>query len=58
MFSLGQIDNGQLAAAGSLITGLVAGKVIAPDEGWIRGYLGLPSGQPVLTGAGDWLGLC
>ena len=43
VFSLGQIDNGQLAAAGSLITGLVAGKVIAPEEPWIRGYLGLPA---------------
>ena len=43
MFSLGQIDNGQLAAAGSLITGLVSGKVIAPEEPWIRGYLGLPA---------------
>ncbi len=43
VFSLGQIDNGQLAAAGTLITGLVAGKVIAPEEPWIRGYLGLPA---------------
>ena len=42
-FSLGQIDDGQLAAAGTLIKDLVAGQVIAPDEPWIRGYLGLPA---------------
>ena len=42
-FSLGQIDNGQLAAAGTLIKDLVAGKVIAPSEPWIREYLGLPA---------------
>ena len=37
------VSNGQLAAAGSLITALVSGKVIAPEEPWIRGYLGLPA---------------
>ena len=42
-FSLGQIDDGQLAATGTLIKDLVAGQVIAPDEPWIRGYLGLPA---------------
>lgn len=47
VFSLGQIDNGQLAAAGSLIKDLVAGKVIAPEEPWIRGYLGLPARETV-----------
>jgi len=40
--SLGTLDDGQLAAAGTLITALVAGKIIAPDEPWIRDYLGLP----------------
>ena len=48
-FSLGQIDSGQLAAAGTLIKDLVAGKVIAPEEPWIREYLGLPSGQVART---------
>ena len=42
-FSLGQIDDGQLAAAGTLIKDLVAGQVIAPEEPWIRSYLGLPA---------------
>ena len=42
-FSLGNIDDGQLAAAGTLITNLVKGKVIGPEEPWIRGYLGLPA---------------
>ena len=44
-FSLGAIDDGQLAAAGTLITELVAGAVVAPSEPWIREYLGLPSAQ-------------
>ena len=44
-FSLGQIDSGQLAAAGTLIKDLVAGKVIGPEEPWIREYLGLPAAQ-------------
>ncbi len=44
LFVLGTPGTGQLEAAGKLITDLVAGKVIAPDEGWIRGYLGLPTG--------------
>ena len=42
-FALGTLDDGRLAAAGTLIADLVAGKVIAPDEPWIRGYLGLPA---------------
>ena len=49
-FSLGQIDSGQLAAAGTLIKDLVAGKVIAPEEPWIRGYLGLPARESVGAG--------
>jgi hypothetical protein len=28
---------------------LVAGQVIAPEEPWIREYLGLPSGQAART---------
>ena len=46
-FSLGQIDSGQLAAAGTLIKDLVAGKVIGPEEPWIREYLGLPAKEAV-----------
>ena len=49
VFSLGQMDNWQLAAAGSLITVLVTGKVIAPTEPWIRGYLGLPAAKVIET---------
>ena len=44
-FALGTVDEGRLATAGQLISDLVAGKVIAPDEPWIRSYLGLPSAQ-------------
>ena len=43
MFSLGQIDDGQLVVAGTLIKDLVAGKVIGPEEPWIREYLGPPA---------------
>ena len=46
-FSLGQIDSGQLAAAGTLIKDLVAGQVIGPEEPWIREYLGLPAREAV-----------
>ena len=42
-FKLGTLDDGRLATAGRLVADLVAGKVIAPDEPWIRGYLGLPA---------------
>jgi len=42
-FALGTLDDGRLQTAGRLIADLVAGKVIAPDEPWIRGYLGLPA---------------
>lgn len=44
-FTLGTLDDGRLQTAGRLIADLVAGKVIAPDEPWIRGYLGLPAGN-------------
>ncbi len=43
LFRLGAGDDGRLETAGRLIADLVAGKVIAPDEPWIRGYLGLPA---------------
>ncbi len=42
-FTLGALDDGRLAAAGRLIADLVTGKVVAPDEPWIRSYLGLPA---------------
>ena len=45
-FALGTPDAGQLETTGKLIADLVAGKVIAPDEPWIRGYLGLPAALP------------
>ena len=44
-FHLGGLDDGRLALAGRLVADLVAGKVIAPDEPWIRGYLGLPGAE-------------
>lgn len=44
-FALGVIDEGRLQTAGRLIADLVAGKVVAPDEPWIRTYLGLPGAR-------------
>jgi phage gp29-like protein len=42
-FHLGRVDDDRLAATAALIQGLITGTVIAPDEPWIRSYLGLPS---------------
>lgn len=42
-FSLGQIDDGRMQTAAALVKDMVAGKVVAPDEPWIREYLGLPA---------------
>ena len=42
-FVLGKPNAEQMAASATLITELVAGNVVAPDEPWIRGYLGLPA---------------
>ncbi len=42
-FTLGTPGTSQLEASGKLIADLVAGKVIAPNEPWIREYLGLPA---------------
>ena len=42
-FRLGKIDDDRLAVAGKLIAEPVAGQVLAPDEPWIRAYLGLPA---------------
>ena len=42
-FVLGKPSLAHLEASGKLIAELVAGNIIAPDEPWIRGYLGLPA---------------
>lgn len=41
-FKFGRLDDDRLAAAGTLIAEMVKGNVIAPDEPWIREYMGLP----------------
>jgi phage gp29-like protein len=42
-FHLGRVDDDRLAATAQLMTALITGGVVAPDEPWIRGYMGLPS---------------
>lgn len=44
-FRLGKIDDGKLQTAANLISQLVSGAVIQPDEGWIREYLGIPAAE-------------
>ena len=39
-FHLGRIDDDRLAAAGVLISSLLSGGVVAPDEPWIGGFWG------------------
>ncbi|MDO8588967.1 MAG: DUF935 family protein [Armatimonadota bacterium] len=41
-FSLGPLEDKDLSALADLIGKLIDGKVIAPDEPWIREYLGVP----------------
>ena len=41
-FTLGSLRETDLELLGGLIAKLVDGKVVAPDEPWIRDYLGLP----------------
>lgn len=41
-FTLGPIEDKDLDQLASIITKLVSGEVIRPDEGWIREYMGLP----------------
>lgn len=42
-FSLGPLEDTDVAALSGVISKLISGQVIKPDEEWIRGYLGLPS---------------
>ena len=42
-FKLGRVDDDRLAATTALMTALINGGVVQPDEPWIRSYLGLPS---------------
>lgn len=42
-FRLGRVDDDRLAATSALMSSLISGGVISPDEPWIRSYLGLPS---------------
>ncbi len=41
-FSLGPLEERDMQQLAAAISSLVSGKVISPDEGWIRKYLGLP----------------
>lgn len=42
-FTLGSLKERDLSQLGDLISKLIAGEVVAPDEPWIREYLGLPA---------------
>ncbi len=42
-FVLGSYEERDLKLLGSLITQLIEGEVVAPDEPWIREYLGIPA---------------
>ncbi|MCX6345763.1 MAG: DUF935 family protein, partial [Armatimonadetes bacterium] len=41
-FSLGPLEDRDLKQLAGVITKLVTGEVIRPDESWIREYLGIP----------------
>ena len=41
-FSLGPLEDRDLEPLAGIITKLISGEVIRPDEGWIREYLGIP----------------
>jgi phage gp29-like protein len=43
-FSLGPLEDTDVAQLTGVIEKLVSGQIIKPDEEWIRGYLGLPTG--------------
>lgn len=51
-FHLGRVDDDRLAATGALMQGLISGGVVAPEEPWIRSYLGLPSAPSSVDSAG------
>jgi phage gp29-like protein len=42
-FSLGPLEDRDVAELSGVIEKLVSGQIIKPDEQWIRGYLGLPT---------------
>ena len=42
-FTLGSLEERDLEQVGGLIAKLIDGKVVAPDEPWIREYLGIPA---------------
>ena len=42
-FSLGPLEDTDVAQLSGVIEKLVSGQIIKPDEEWIRGYLGLPT---------------
>lgn len=41
-FSLGPLEDRDLESLAGIITKLVSGEIVRPDESWIREYLGLP----------------
>ncbi len=44
-FSLGPLEDTDVAQLSGVIEKLVSGEIIKPDEEWIRGYLGIPNSQ-------------
>jgi hypothetical protein len=42
-FTLGSLDRRNLEQVGGLISDLIKGKVVSPEEPWIREYLGIPA---------------
>ena len=42
-FVIGSLEQRDLEMVGGLISKLIEGKVVAPDEPWIREYLGIPA---------------
>lgn len=43
-FSLGPLEDTDVVQLSGVIEKLVSGQIVKPDEEWIRGYLGLPTG--------------
>lgn len=42
-FALGPLEDADVVQLADVVEKLVSGQIIRPDEGWIRGYLGLPT---------------